>query len=448
MRALVALIGRPNVGKSTLFNRMVLRDPLAPKSWAITEKTPGVTRDRNYGRSEWDDRHFSVVDTGGFYTAEHSREDDEMTQQVKEQALAAIEDADVIVHLLDGKEGLMPADAEIARFLRSSGRRVVWAVNKIDIPRHEERLAEFHRLGVEPLLPLSAISGFGFDELMDAIVERLPVEKSDRDEGPHTEEMPRVAVVGRPNVGKSTIINALLSKQRHVVSAVPGTTRDPIDSVCTYYGKRYLFIDTAGIRRKVESHTIEQFSVLRAVRSIERADIALIVMDASVGIVEQDQRIAGIVEEAGRSGIVLFNKWDLVQDHEERYRELRDDLARKIWLMDYAPCLSISGLQRTRLTKVYPLIDKVLAERNRRIPTAELNRFLADFNARRPLKTYRGREVKILYMTQVGVAPPVFTVFVNYPQAFGRPQARVLEKALRDTYAFTGTPLRLHFRHR
>jgi GTP-binding protein len=431
----VVIVGRPNVGKSTLVNRM------AGSESAIVEGLPGVTRDRNYLEARWGERAFIVVDTGGF----SPDPSEDMVQQVKEQAIFAIEEADVIIHLLDGKEGLNPHDRDLARLLRASGKKVLWGVNKVDAPTREERLYDFYPLGVDDLLPLSAATGYEFDEFMDRVVALLP-------EGGKEEEdvdYPKIAVVGRPNVGKSTLVNTLLGKRRMIVSPVPGTTRDSIDSLCTYYGKKYLLIDTAGIRKKGKiGYSIERYSMVRAVRSIERCDVALIVLDSSEGIVEQDKRIAGIVEQYGKGAVFFFNKWDLVEEPEVAYGRLMDEFQDKFWFFNHAPVLTASGLERKRVTKVFPLVDSVIAERKKRIGTGELNTVLRRVIARTSLPLYRGRAVKLFYMTQVRTDPPEFVVFANYPEGLKESHLRFLERSVRERFSFSGTPIRIFVRPR
>jgi GTP-binding protein len=464
MSAIVAIVGRPNVGKSALFNRMI-RAGSGASSAAITEKTPGVTRDRNYGKTEWEGKGFSVIDTGGFYAEGLPHEHEEIADQVKEQALYAIEDADLLIHLLDGKEGLMPADEELVSILRKSGKNILWVVNKIDTMIKESKALEFYSIGADEIIPVSAMTGLGFDDFMDKVIENLPQGRLTEGMSRELEALPRIAVVGRPNVGKSTLINSLLGKRRLIVSPVPGTTRDAVDSVCAWHGEKYLFVDTAGMRKKVRGYSsraprnlaagsgspqdsIESFSIVGAMKSIERADVVIMVLDATQDIGEQDQRIAGMVEEQGKAGIFLINKWDLVKDPDEAYKKITEELSRKMWFMEYAPHLTASGLEKKRIAKIFPMVNEVLAERKHRISTGILNRFLGKLLEKRPFPKYRGREVKFLYMTQFGVEPPSFSIFVNYPQAVNEQHLRYLEKMMREKYSFKGTPIRIYVKSR
>jgi GTP-binding protein len=432
-KPVVVIVGRPNVGKSTLFNRMTGTQS------AIVEDIPGVTRDRNYLDAQWGEKGFIVVDTGGFYPEPA----EDIFSQAREQALFAVEEGDIIIHLLDGKDGLTPADMELARLLRASGKKVLWAVNKIDAPTREDRLYDFYAIGTEDLWPVSAATGYGYEEFMERLDVLLPEYREEKT------GYPKIAVVGRPNAGKSTLVNALLGKSRMVVSPVPGTTRDAIDSIGTYHGKKYLLIDTAGLRRKGKiGYSVERYSMVRAVRSIERCDVAVIVLDASEGITEQDLKIAGMVKEYGKSAIVLLNKWDLVKDPEEAYGKVMAELERKMWFCQYAPALTVSGLVRRRITKLFPIIDRTMSERRKRVPTAELNRFFRTIASNLSLPMYRGKEVKLYYMTQAKTEPPSFVVFANYAGAVRESHLRFIERGLRDFFVFEGTPIRIFVRAR
>jgi len=427
-KPLVVIVGRPNVGKSTLFNRMVGRRA------AIVEDIPGVTRDLNYLDAEWEGKDFIAVDTGGFYPGR----DDNIFVQIKEQALYAVDEADVIVHLLDGKEGLNPHDEELASILRASGKNVVWAVNKIDAGTREDRLYDFYGLG-EDVMAVSAATGFNFDDLMDRVASLLPSVKAP------ALEYPRVAVIGRPNTGKSTLVNTLLGRKRMLVSPEPGTTRDAVDAVCTYYKRKYLLIDTAGIRRKqARGYSIERFAMVRTLQSIERADVAVVMIDALAGIVAEDQRILGLVNERGKGAVVVFNKWDLVEEPEHALKRLAAQVQERLWFFRHAPVLTVSALERKRVTKIFGLMDGVMAERRKRVGTPELNRLLASVKA----PSRKGKPVKFLYMTQFGTEPPSFAVFVNHPEAVTEAHLRAIESRLREEYSFSGTPVRIFKRLR
>lgn len=425
----VVIVGRANTGKSTLFNRMI------GSSAAIVEDLPNVTRDRNYLETEWEDKAFIAVDTGGFYPEPA----DDIFLQMREQALFAIAEADVIIQLLDGKEGLASADVELAKTLRASGKKVLWVVNKIDGPTREDRLYDFYALGVDELLPVSAATGYEFSELMDKVVSLLPPVSKEK------VTYPKIAVVGRPNVGKSTLVNSILGKDRMIVSPAPGTTRDAVDSVCSYYKKKYLLIDTAGIRQKGKlGFSIERFSVVRAIRSIERCDVALIVLDAADGITEQDQKVAGIVEKYAKGAIFLLNKWDLVSEPELAYKKLVPELKRKMWFLAHAPVITTSGMEKKRITNIFPVIDEIIKERGKRISTADMNRFIQDVTSSTALPLYRGKQVRISYVTQVNTEPPAFVIFSNYPAGIKDSYIRYIERCMRERFSFAGTPVRIY----
>lgn len=425
----VVIVGRANTGKSTLFNRMI------GSSAAIVEDLPNVTRDRNYLETEWEDKAFIAVDTGGFYPEPA----DDIFLQMREQALFAIAEADVIIQLLDGKEGLASADVELAKTLRASGKKVLWVVNKIDGPTREDRLYDFYALGVDELLPVSAATGYEFSELMDKVVSLLPPVSKEK------VTYPKIAVVGRPNVGKSTLVNSILGKDRMIVSPAPGTTRDAVDSVCSYYKKKYLLIDTAGIRQKGKlGFSIERFSVVRAIRSIERCDVALIVLDAADGITEQDQKVAGIVEKYAKGAIFLLNKWDIVSEPELAYKKLVPELKRKMWFLAHAPVITTSGMEKKRITNIFPIIDEIIKERGKRISTADMNRFIQDVTSSTALPLYRGKQVKISYVTQVNTEPPAFVIFSNYPAGIKDSYIRYIERCMRERFSFAGTPVRIY----
>jgi len=432
-KPVVVIVGRPNVGKSTLFNR------ITGTHSAIVEDIPGVTRDRNYLDARWEDKAFMVVDTGGFYPDPP----EDLFAQAKEQAIFAVEEGDIIIHLLDGKDGLTPADQELARILRASGKKILWAINKIDAPTREDRVYDFYGIGSEDLWPVSAATGYGYEDFMERLAALLP------DYQEETTEYPKIAVVGRPNAGKSTLVNALLGKKRMLVSPVAGTTRDSVDSISAYHGRKYLLIDTAGLRKKGKvGYSLERFAMVRAIRSIERCDVALIILDATEGITEQDVKIAGIVKEYGKGAIFLLNKWDIVANPEELFKDIVPELGRKMFFSQFAPILTISGLVKKRITKVFPVVDRIMNERKKRIPTGELNRFFREVVAEMQLPMYRGRAVKLYYMTQVKEEPPGFVIFANYPEAVREQQLRYVEKRLRGDFSFEGTPIRIYVRAR
>jgi GTPase len=439
-KPVVAIVGRPNVGKSALFNRILGR------KLAIVEDMPGVTRDRNYADAEWEGKLFHLVDTGGF----EPESEDPMFMKIRDQTTLAIEEADFIIFLMDGQEGLLPADLEVAQRLRAAGKPVIYAINKVDGPRHEGLLPDFYRLGVDTLIPLSALHSSGFTDLMDELAKILPDSPVVPEPEEGTERVPpRIAIIGRPNVGKSSFVNALLGEDRMIVSAVSGTTRDAVDSLYRYYGREYVLVDTAGIRSRGRiSQGVEKYSVMRAMKGVDRCDVALILLDAAEGVTEQDERIVGIAHEEGKGIIIILNKWDLVQDKEEAYKKFIDDVRNRLKFADYAPVLTLSALTRQRITKVFDEIDSIVAERDKRVPTAELNRVFERLTARHEPPLYRGKRVKYFYVTQVAVKPPTFVVFVNYPEGVHFSYIRYIENNLRQAFGFHGSPIRIYPKRR
>lgn len=431
-KPIVAIVGRPNVGKSTLYNRIM------GKRVAIVEDYPGVTRDRNYADARWEDKSFTIVDTGGFEPVSKDR----MFALMRNQTTLAIEEADCVIFLMDGKEGLLPSDIEVADRLRKSGKPILYAVNKIDGPKDEKHLPDFTRLGVDKLYPVSALHGAGFYELMEGLYGLLPEVREEV-----YSDYPKIAIVGRPNVGKSSLLNVLLGKERAIVDFLPGTTRDSIDTICSYYGKRFLLIDTAGIRKRGRiSQRLERYSAIRALKAIERCDVALIVLDATEGLTEQDLRIADLTYEAGKGAIVLLNKWDLIKKDKSTLEDYKNLVKNRMHFIDYAPLMAISALTRQRITKVYDMVERIIRERKKRVQTARLNTVMRGIVSHHPPQSYRGKEIKIYYSTQVSTEPPTFTLFTNYPKGIEPQYLRYIEKGLRKAFSFDGTPIRIFVR--
>lgn len=432
---IIAIVGRPNVGKSTLFNRLLRGRK------AIVDDTPGVTRDRLYGEFDWRGRRFILVDTGGFEADPVG-----IMALVRSQAEQAVAEADIILFLVDAKDGLTPADAEVAGLLRKAARRpILLVVNKVDAASQETLAAEFHRLGFEPVFPVSAEQGQGIGELLDAVASQV----SGTEAPPQEPGAVTVAVIGRPNVGKSSLVNRILGADRVLVSPDPGTTRDAVDTRFSYRRRDYILVDTAGIRAKGRiGHSIERYSVSRALAAVHRADVALILLDAVEGVTVQDTKIGGEAHEAGCASILVVNKWDLRAAERGADTEYRLALQEKFKYLAYAPVAFVSALTGHRVMQLFRLIDAVAAERGRRISTPELNAVIQAAVTRRPPPAERGHPVRIRYATQVGVKPPTFLCFATAASRLHFSYLRYLENCLREAYGFRGTPIRLVVRGR
>jgi GTPase len=431
----VAIVGRPNVGKSTLFNRILGGRP------AIVSDQPGTTRDRHFGDAEWQGRHFWVVDTGGLLPDS----DDSMDRAIRAQVEFALDEADVILFVVDGREGMNPVDRAIAERLRKAGRPVIVAVNKLDNLENSTEQYGFYSLGFGDPVGVSSAVGKGSGDLLDAVVARLPPF-----DPAEAEETINVAVVGRPNVGKSSIVNRLLGEERHVVAPQAGTTRDAIDSTLRFQGKTLNFIDTAGLRRRAKvEDDLEFYSTLRTERAIERAHVAVLVVDAAVGLHNQDLRIATRAWDEGAGLIILVNKWDLVEEKDANTaREGQDALIAKAPFLRYVPFLYVSALTGQRVRKVLDLIVEVAEGRERRVPTAEVNKVLASLVERNAPPQKPGEEVKLLYASQIATAPPTLAIVSNRPEEVPESYQRYLAHGFREAWPFTGSPLRLKFTRR
>jgi GTP-binding protein len=436
MKPIVAIVGRPNVGKSTFFNRVTRTKD------ALVDDSPGVTRDRHYGDATWNDIEFTLVDTGGFI------EGDAFSEAIRFQVIQAIEDAEVIVLLLDGKGGISPFDRDLIELLRITDKPVFYAVNKIDGAEHETRVSDFYSLGIEPLFAISAEHRYGITDFLDALVAGIAkIDKGQRPEA--VEGAIGLAVVGRPNVGKSSLINRILGQERHLVSDEPGTTRDAIDSLCRVDGRAYLLIDTAGIRRKGKVHRkIEKFSIIKALRSMDRCDVALIVLDASEGITEQDISIAGYAYERGCGCVFLLNKWDLLEKDTHTVKKYLAELRMRAKFLSFAPAMTISALTGQRVAKIFKLVEDVYDQYAQRIGTGQLNRILEASMAKNPPPLHRGKPLKFYYITQISTGPPTIVCFVNYPQAVHFSYKRFLINQIRDQAGLDKTPIRMLFRQR
>ena len=436
-KPLVAIVGRPNVGKSMLFNK------LTGQRTSIVEDTPGVTRDRIYGECEWCNRHFNLVDTGGI---EPGTEND-MLKFMRRQAEIGIELADAIIMVVDVRSGVTAADQDVANMLRKSRKPVCLAVNKCDSIGHvNPDVYEFYSLGIGDLFETSAIHGHGTGDMLDWVLENIPEDNGEDED----EDIIKVAIVGKPNVGKSSLLNRILGEERVIVSNIAGTTRDAIDSYFENETGKYCLIDTAGMRRKSKvDDIIEKYSNMRTISAIERSDVCLILIDAKDGVTEQDTKIAGLVHEAGKAAIIVVNKWDAVEDKETNtMRDMERDTREGLSYMTYAPVMFMSALTGQRVDKLFPMIQEVYQQNNSRITTGALNTILADATARVQPPTDKGRRLKIYYMTQASTKPPHFVIFCNDARLFHFSYQRYLENQIRDVFGLKGTPIRITIRQK
>jgi len=434
-KPIVAIVGRPNVGKSTLFN------VLANQRISIVEDTPGVTRDRLYATAEWLDKQFMMVDTGGI----EIMSTDAIAVSIRQQAEIAIKEADVIVFLCDARIGVTQEDADVASMLRKSGKNIVLVVNKADSPSQEMAVFEFYNLGLGDPIPISAANHLGLGDMLDAIVEKFPATSTGNDD--NDEDEIKVALIGRPNVGKSSIFNSLIGQERSIVSNVAGTTRDAIDTPVVRNNQRFLFIDTAGMRRKARiDEPIEKYSIMRSLRAVDRSDVILMVLDASEGITEQDKKIVGYVHEAGKGVILVVNKWDLYKKDNSSTLKFTEELRKEFVFLQYAPVVYVSALTHQRINRLPELIIYVAEQNAMRISTSVLNQVITDAVAVNPTPSDKGKRLKIYFVTQVKTKPPTFVVFVNYPEIMHFSYERYLENKLRSSFGFEGTPLKLIIR--
>ena len=435
-KPVVAIVGRPNVGKSTLFN------VLAGEMISIVKDTPGVTRDRIYADVSWLDREFTLIDTGGIEP--ESR--DIILSQMREQAQIAIDTADVIIFITDVRQGLQDADSKVADMLRRSGKPVILTVNKVDnFDKFMPDVYEFYNLGIGDPVPISASSRLGLGDMLDAVCAHFP-EKTEEEE---EDERPRIAIVGKPNVGKSSIINKLVGENRVIVSDIAGTTRDAIDTDVVHDGKEYIFIDTAGLRRKNKiKEELERYSIIRTVTAVERADVVLMVIDAVEGVTEQDAKIAGIAHERGKGIIIVVNKWDAIEKNDKTMREYEGKIRNVLSYMPYAEIMYVSAKTGQRLHKLYDMIDMVIANQTLRVATGVLNEIMTEAVAMQQPPSDKGKRLKLYYITQVAVKPPTFVIFVNDKELMHFSYTRYLENKIREAFGFRGTSLKFFIRER
>ncbi|MBS4176554.1 ribosome biogenesis GTPase Der [Lederbergia citrea] len=430
----VAIVGRPNVGKSTIFNRIV------GERVSIVEDTPGVTRDRIYGVGDWLTHEFHLIDTGGIEIG-----DAPFLEEIRQQAEIAIEEADVIIFIVNSREGVTSADEEVAKILYRSKKPVVLAVNKVDNPEMRAEIYDFYALGFDEPFPISGSHGLGLGDLLDEVVKNFPrIEEEEIDE-----DIIKFSLIGRPNVGKSSIVNALLGEDRVIVSDIAGTTRDAVDTPYEFDGQEYVIIDTAGMRKKGKVYeSTEKYSVLRALKAIDRSDVVLVVLNGEEGIQEQDKKIAGYAHEAGRAVIIVVNKWDAVEKDEKTMNKFEEQIREHFLFLDYAPIVFVSAKTRKRLTNLLPAIQKVSENHSLRVQSSILNEVIVDAVAMNPTPSDKGRRLKIYYVTQVAIKPPTFVVFVNDPEIMHFSYERFLQNRIRDAFGFEGTPIRIITRQR
>jgi GTPase len=434
VKPVIAIVGRPNVGKSTIFNRIV------GERISIVEDIPGVTRDRIYSSGEWLTHDFNVIDTGGIDIG-----DEPFLEQIRQQAEVAIDEADVIIFLTNGREGVTAADEEVAKILYKSKKPIVLAVNKIDNPEMREDIYDFYSLGFGEPIPISGAHGLGLGDLLDEAARHFPKNKPIE----YGEDVVKFSLIGRPNVGKSSLVNAILGEDRVIVSDIAGTTRDAVDSPYTYNGGNYVIIDTAGIRKKGKVYeSTEKYSVLRALRAIERSDVVLVVINAEEGIIEQDKKIAGYAHEAGRAIVIVVNKWDAIEKDEKTMKELEHKIREHFLFLSYAPIVFLSAKTKKRVHTLLPMINTASENHSMRVETSVLNDVIMDAVAMNPTPTDNGKRLKIYYTTQVAIKPPTFVVFVNDPELMHFSYERFLENRIRDAFGFEGTPIKIYARER
>ena len=435
-KPVVAIVGRPNVGKSTLFNA------LAGEMISIVKDTPGVTRDRIYADVTWLDKEFTMIDTGGIEP--DSR--DVILSQMREQAQIAIDTADVIIFITDVRQGLVDADSKVADMLRRSGKPVVLVVNKVDnFEKYMPDIYEFYNLGIGDPVPISAASRLGLGDMLETVASHFPEGSGEETE----DDRPRIAIVGKPNVGKSSIVNRLLGENRVIVSDIAGTTRDAIDTAIVHNGKEYVFIDTAGLRRKSRiKEELERYSIIRTVTAVERADVVLMVIDATEGVTEQDAKIAGIAHERGKGVIIVVNKWDAIEKNDRTMKEYENDIRHVLSYMPYAEIMYVSALTGQRLNKLYDMIDMVIENQTLRIATGVLNEIMTEAVALQQPPSDKGKRLKLYYITQVSVKPPTFVIFVNDKELMHFSYTRYLENKIREAFGFRGTSLKFFIRER